>query len=147
MKILVVGSIILCSSWMLLSCRGSEQNISGVPEALVEEHTSRNSLDWNGTYTGVLKGLEGENFTVFLSLEVDGIYTIELKQEGKNDIVKRNKINWSLDGQKIELFDVNEILNNFFVGENYLIQLDKKGELPADRERINYQLNKVQDEN
>lgn len=147
MKISVLGLVILCGSMTLLSCRGSEQNISNVTEMLVDEHTSRSSLDWNGTYTGNLKGLEGENFTVFLSLEVDEIYTIELKQEGKNDIVKRNKINWSQDGQRIELFDVNEILNNFFVGENYLIQLNQKGELPSDTERINYQLNKVQDEN
>lgn len=147
MKISVLGSFILCSSLILLGCRGSEQNISNLTDMQTDGHTSRNSLDWNGTYTGTLKGLENENFTVFLSLEVDGIYTIELKQEGKNDIVKRNKINWSQDGQRIELFDVNEILNNFFVGENYLIQLNQKGELPAEGDKMNYQLNKVHDEN
>lgn len=114
---------------------------------LVDEHTSQNALDWNGTYSGTLKGLDGEVFSVDLSLELDGMYAIELEEEGKKDIVKRNKFNWSKDGWSIELFDVNEIHNKFFVGENALIQLNKNGELPITEEKELYQLNKKNHDN
>lgn len=139
MKFLIIPFSVLFSIALYTSCQ--EKTVQTMSEDyFLDEHTSQNALDWNGTYTGVIKGLENEKFSVSLSLEVDGIYSIELKDD-QTSIVKRNKFNWSTDGQVIELYDVNEILNKFFVGENYLIQLDAKGQKP---ENISdYQLIKI----
>lgn len=135
----IVGMCVLS----FYACKERTQKIAEESEInFTDEHTSQNSLDWSGTYSGTLKGLGGETFLVDLSLELDGMYAIELKQEGKNDIVKRNKFNWSKDGQVIELYDANEILNKFFVGENVLIQLNKNGERPQAEEINSFQLNK-----
>lgn len=142
MKFSITPLLILFSFLSFVACKENSSHV--VTEALkVDTHTSQNSLDWNGSYSGNIKGLENENFSVILSLEVDGIYSIELN-DGQEKIVKRNKFNWSADGQVIELFDVNEILNKFFVAENRLIQLNDKGQRPENEN--NYQLNKVEDE-
>lgn len=139
MKFLITPFCILFSLSLFTSCQERTSQML-TDENFQNEHTSQNSLDWNGTYTGQIKGLENENFSISLSLEVDGVYFIELN-DGQRTIVKRNKFNWSSDGRVIELYDVNEILNKFFVGENYLIQLDAKGQKPENFS--DYQLNKI----
>lgn len=130
MNILKIASCLIFSTLVFTSCKeGNSNQIES--EIIVDDHTSQNALDWNGTYVGELKGLENENFSVTLSLEVDGIYSLELN-DGQKKIQKRNKFNWSSDGQVIELYDANEILNKFFVGENRLMQLNAQGERPQD---------------
>lgn len=134
------ASVLFCFSFTSCSDNAPQDIID---DNFFDAHTSQNSLDWNGTYVGTIKGLEGENFLVSLSLEVDGFYSIELKDE-RHHIVKRNKFTWAPDGQMIELYDVNEILNKFFVAENRLIQLDAQGNRPQDE--TNYELKKLDHE-
>ncbi len=143
MRSILLIAIVVSGIFSVNACKEKESAvIESMDMPVADEHTSQNSLDWNGTYSGTLKGLDGETFSVDLSLELDGMYAIELEEENKSDIVKRNKFNWSKDGRTIELFDVNEIYNKFFVGEDILVQLNKNGELPATEERDLYQLNK-----
>jgi uncharacterized lipoprotein NlpE involved in copper resistance len=93
-------------------------------------HNSRNSLDWQGTYNGILPCADCEGIQTVILLNSDLTYTLKTKYLGKADSVFESSgtFNWNDSGNTITL---NNIENNrsasYFVGENTLTQLDLKG--------------------
>ncbi|MBN2650943.1 MAG: META domain-containing protein [Spirochaetales bacterium] len=79
----------------------------------IDEHSSRNSLDWVGTYAGILD----ENSST-ITLNGDGSYQImqDFQEKSKGTVI------WNKEGNKISLGEEKLF---FYVGENKLGQLDK----------------------
>lgn len=105
----------------------SEMNV----EQMTDEHTSQNSLDWSGTYSGVEPCADCEGIKTTLVLGNDGNYSLTTEYLGKEDVLKNKKegkFNWK-DGNTVELsgFEVGEGSALFKVEENQLRHLDMEG--------------------
>lgn len=113
----------------LISCKtgekGTKQNLN--------EHNSRNSLDWAGTYRDTLPCADCEGILTEIVLNSDLSYKMGTSYLGKNGKVFRSegKFSWSNDGSTITLnaIDATKESNKYKVGENKLIKLDRNGKV------------------
>lgn len=109
------------------------------------EHTSANSLDWDGTYRGILPCADCEGVQTTVTLNRDNTYLIESIYLGKSDKAEKENGNfsWNSAGNSIILHGLRNQRNQYFVAENKIIQLDSNGNRLADsaargRELIKY---------
>jgi heat shock protein HslJ len=96
---------------------------------VTDQHNSANSLDWDGTYKGTLPCADCGGIETVISLSKEMTYTIKTKYIGKGDeSVKGNgSFTWNAAGNTIILTGLKNTANQYFVGENKLIQLDMTG--------------------
>jgi heat shock protein HslJ len=96
--------------------------------AVADSHTSRNSLDWAGTYQGVVPCPDCEGIETRLTLRSGEIYRLRTRHLGKGDsaVVVAGTFGWT-NGSVVVLAGRPEA---FQVVENAVIQLDR------DRRRI-----------
>ena len=95
------------------------------------EHTANNSLDYFGTYFGVLPCADCEGIETTLELTKDKKYSLTTKYLGKeNAQVNESKgaYSWNKEGNTVILSGIKNAPSRYFVGENYVIQLDMKGQ-------------------
>jgi copper homeostasis protein (lipoprotein) len=93
---------------------------------------SMTSLDWNGTYKGVVPCADCEGIETVLTLNLDKTYMLTTKYLGKNDAklnTSSGSFTWSADGSTITLGGIKNAPSQYKVGENRLFQLDMKGEM------------------
>src|SRR5699024_11158127 len=91
-------------------------------------HNSQNALDWAGVYQVILPCADCEGIQTTLEIDEDNGYRIQTKYLGtkekeKDTFTESGKFSWNDEGQIITL----ENGNKYFVGENYLNQLDRDG--------------------
>ena len=135
---------IACLLFCLNACssRGDGSNENQV--ATVDN--SNTSLDWQGTYSGVLPCADCEGIETKLSLNEDNTYEITWKYEGRNneEYVCKGTFTWNSDGSMITLenLDTDKYPTMYKVGENHLLQLDLKGNVISGENADNYRLNK-----
>lgn len=133
----------IASALLLLSCNEqSNQTISetkpadttqstATPVAVVDTaHNSQNSLDWSGTYKGILpcSGCDGIETEITLSKDMN--YLRLTKYLGKKNAMVgelRGKFTWNEEKSLVNLEGVEDGPSQFKVGENTLTQLDMKG--------------------
>lgn len=101
-------------------------------KALPVGDNSKNSLDWEGVYYGVLPCANCEGVETELTIKYDNTFELKIKYIGKGN-EKLNSIKgkfvWNSKGSIVILsIDDTTRPNQYFVGENQLIQLDMKGE-------------------
>lgn len=109
----------------MLSCKSQ---LNDPHEASMGDN-SRTSLDWNGTYYGILPCADCDGIQTMIILNNDLTYIYKTKFQGKEDaeiITKTGEFQWSNDGGKITLKELPEP-NSFQVGENRLFKLNKDG--------------------
>ncbi|TPV34765.1 META domain-containing protein [Paucihalobacter ruber] len=96
-----------------------------VPDAA----TSKNSLDWNGTYQGTLPCADCEGIATALTLNNDLTFKHQSKYLGKSDsiFVSTGSFKWNDKGSDIALTDTDGTVKQFKVGENQLFMLDQEG--------------------
>jgi len=107
-----------------------ETGINMLESGYDEAHTSRNSLNWEGVYTGVLPSDDCEGIDTSISLDKDQTYLIKLRYLGspekeRKDFISEGKFSWDENGNNITLEGAKEGSRKFKVGENYLLPLDK----------------------
>lgn len=114
-------------SCALFACQAPVPSDEGTSVSPDPAHTSRNSLDWSGTYSGVLPAEGGQTLRTTITLKGDGTYSLST---GETDLaaVQEGAFTWQADGSRIVLQNLNGISPNYLVGENQLIQLDLNGE-------------------
>ena len=98
--------------------------------AMQNEHTSQNSLDWNGMYKGVLPCADCEGIETNIILNTDNTYLIQTKYLGKGEtkpVEKTGSFTRNAEGNTVIFSGVENAPNQYFVGENKLIQLDLAG--------------------
>lgn len=93
-------------------------------------HTSRESLDWEGIYTGVLPCEDCEGIDTSISLNKDQRYLLKLRflgtpEKEAKEIISEGKFNWDENGINITLAGENIGSRRFKVGENFLMPLDE----------------------
>lgn len=91
------------------------------------EHASRNSLDWAGTYRGVLPCADCEGIETLVTLRTDGRYSSSARYLGKNDkpFTEEGTFQWDATGGVITLSGQEPV--RYRVGENRLIRLAMDG--------------------
>jgi uncharacterized lipoprotein NlpE involved in copper resistance len=94
----------------------------------IDTHSSKNSLDWEGVYKGVLPCADCEGIKTTITLFKDNTYSIASEYLGKSDNPVYNKgiFIWNQAGSIISL-DREGQNNQYKVGENVLIHLDNDG--------------------
>ncbi|MCS6136746.1 copper resistance protein NlpE [Shewanella baltica] len=102
--------------------------------------TSQNSLDWAGSYEGVLPCASCEGIQTLITLQSDNSFVQETVYLGKDEKILKlmGKAAWDEKGQKITLEDGTQYL----VGENQLIMLDTEGQRITGDLATNYVLKK-----
>lgn len=108
-------------------------------------HTSQNSIDWDGTYRGVLpcSGCTGIESTI--TLNKNGTFVWKRKYLGKSDSVfeATGKFSWNDKGNIVTLTPSLEgSPSQYFVGEGYLNQLDGMGAKASGAQANRYLLTK-----
>ena len=70
-----------------------------------DSHSSQNSLDWYGVYSGVIPCADCEGIEVRIALKRDGSFTRNLRYLGKeqNGFSDEGKLIWDESGNKITL--------------------------------------------
>lgn len=96
----------------------------------VNEHNAKNSLDYLGMYEGILPCADCEGIETKLILKQDNKYILQTFYLGKKEalpLVVSGSYNWDELGNIVILSGVENAPNQYFVSENYIIQLDMQG--------------------
>lgn len=90
-------------------------------------HNSRLSLDWPGTYRGILPCADCEGIETVITLMEDGTYIRSLRYLGRDDAYRRDhgRFEWNGAGSGIALAAGGQA---YQVGENRLFHLDRDGQ-------------------
>lgn len=90
--------------------------------------TTQTSVDWAGTYKGVLPCADCEGIETEVVLNDDGTFkhtTIYLGKDGEPEVIEGSFI-WKEDGATVVLPN-GEQQTHYWVSENYILQLDPEG--------------------
>ncbi|WP_316746317.1 copper resistance protein NlpE [Pedobacter gandavensis] len=142
-----------CISMFFMACNNDQKNEKHANETIkaAEEivagdgHNAKNSLDWAGTYIGVMPCADCEGIQTELILNPDMTYILKTNYMGKDTHFPedRGTFKWDATGSKVELLGLKDRSNLFFVGENMLKQLDMDGKEVTGELAENYVLKKT----
>jgi heat shock protein HslJ len=102
------------------------------PAPVVDMHTSRNSLDWAGTYEGLLPCTDCAGIHTQLTLAQDGGFEIVARRlaRGAAPVAERGQFDWEPAGNIIVL-GTGDGAQRFAVGEGRLLRLEAGQTQPA----------------
>ena len=133
---------------LLFSCNNTKKNTSETTDSDIEVmgDNSMNSLDWSGTYEGILPCADCEGIKTIMKINNDNTYFVKEIYLGKNTTAFESKgyFRWDDKGQSISFSDTNR--HDYFVGENTLTHLDSYGNKILGALADNYILTKVNDQ-
>jgi uncharacterized lipoprotein NlpE involved in copper resistance len=93
-------------------------------------HNSRNSLDWAGTYSGMLPCEDCLGVETILEIKEDETYKLTSRKTTAEDQAEEmqssGNFTWNEEGSAINLEQEDE-MPPLKVGENYLVPLDPRG--------------------
>lgn len=117
----------------------SSKNVNRVPKELNstpgQQHTlpigdnSEVSLDWAGTYRGLLPCADCPGIRTVLTLDSEGTYVLQTRYLDRGDeiFIEEGTFAWDASGSRITLSEESGG-RMYLVGENRLIQLDGDGQ-------------------
>ena len=137
---------ILLSLFSLLfftACKNNPDNTENAGELPMEYNSmaagdnSRNSLDWEGTYSGVLPCSNCRGVETYITIKTDNTYEITRRylesevDSSEIDTIEEVKTEgtfiWNEQGSAITLKELQEEIPELKVGELFLIPLDPNG--------------------
>jgi heat shock protein HslJ/uncharacterized lipoprotein NlpE involved in copper resistance len=135
MKIKVI--ILITLFFLVLSCAKKDKNettdtmvVDSTEVVVNDDHNAKNSLDYIGMYKGIVPCADCEGIETTLWLGSNENYVLVTNYIGKID-VGTNYFNgtysWNKKGNTIILSNNENGASHYFVGENYLTQLDLEG--------------------
>jgi copper homeostasis protein (lipoprotein) len=131
---LIAAGLLACSGGNGDDDRNTNTNTNGnratVPQTDgMGAHNAANSLDWHGTYTGVLPCADCEGISTTLTLNADETYHLSTVYLGNEDgeFHRRGTFSWNDAGNTVRLNDFDSGPALYFVAENRLFQLDMDG--------------------
>jgi uncharacterized lipoprotein NlpE involved in copper resistance len=136
-----------------LSCKNAEEPKSDadvgttpVKETLKVDnaHTSINSLNYSGTYQGIIPCAHCEGIKTSITLNTDGTYSRTIQYLGKEDSssTENGKYTWNDEGSEISISIGETETQAYKVGENKLFHLDREGNVIKGDLADNYILQK-----
>ncbi len=110
----------------------SSDNSQNSTTEVVDEHTSRNALDWAGTYSGVLPCASCEGIETELKIKDDNTYSLTTSYLGEDDPMTETiegSFEWLEEGNTIKLDGIEEGSRSpfFKIEENRVRYLDLEG--------------------
>lgn len=108
------------------------------------EGNAQASLDWNGSYKGILPCASCEGIETKLTLNADKTYELSQTYLGKGDakaIITKGKFSFDKTGN-IAVLDEAAEKSQYFVSENHIIALDQDGNIIQGNLAKNYELQK-----
>jgi len=129
MKKIVLVTVVFSLLFWVMACKQkiseTEIDVSG------QSADSQNSLDWAGTYAGVIPAADAIGIKVTLTLGYDKNYTLtyEYLEKSVEPFKYSGTFTWNDAGSIITLDypNRNELPVHYQVGENTLTQLDLEG--------------------
>jgi len=120
-------SILLILSVLLISCQKQAPKKSTTNDLA---HSPKNSLDYVGTYKGVLPCADCHGLETELTINENATFCLKTKYQGKGDkiFMQKGNFTWNKKGTIIILKGVTGSPNQYLVGKNTLTQLDMDGE-------------------
>lgn len=107
------------------------------------EHNAKNSLDYKGTYNGILPSGLGDSLDVTIEIgDSTFVKTVKTFKKKSHPIISTGVYVWNREGNTISLNGV-AAPNQYFVGENTLNQLDSSGKKIENAESENFTLSKT----
>lgn len=121
--------LVLAVSCQQQSNNKAESKTDSVKNAVANSHNAKNSLDYIGTYKGILPCADCDGLDTEITINENSTFSIKTKYVGKGDKIFELKGNfdWNKSGNMIILREVKNGPNKYFVGENTLTQLDLSG--------------------
>lgn len=105
---------------------------NAINAAIDSAHNAQNSLDWKGTYKGILPCADCEGIETEIVLNADQTYVLTRKYLGKGSTIRDKKVPFSwIDGSTISLDGVIDGPSKYWVTEGKLVQLYMNGKRPA----------------
>lgn len=128
----------------MLFALGCQKNITTSP-ALPIGDTSEISLDWAGSYSGVVPCADCAGIATTISLNSNRTYRMSAIYQGKSEesFVQEGSFSWNPQGNKITLSGIESGASQYLVGENILFQLDLEGNRITGNLAEKYQLRKI----
>lgn len=129
---LSLASIFLVACSKADNKNNQEQTPTAASEAVAVDsaHTAENSLDWNGTYKGVLPCADCEGIETELELNADKTYELKETYLGKGDgKAFESKGSFQFDANNTSVIELDKTGDNrkYFVAEGFLKALDMEG--------------------
>jgi uncharacterized lipoprotein NlpE involved in copper resistance len=111
----------------LAGCMPRNEQAAKAPDM----HTSRTSLDWAGTYEGVLPCADCPGIKTRLVLFADGQFELSTQYLDRQPApqITRGRFSWNAAGSDITLGAAGAS-QQFRVGEGRLLQIDQDGTVP-----------------
>ena len=129
-------TVFAISLFVFISCKESLKNQPASTEqsiiadsAVSDGHNSANSLDFAGTYTGILPCADCEGIKTEIILNKDLTYEIRKSYLGKDEKIFEitGSFAWNAEGNTIIFSGIKDAPNQYFVSEDKVIQLDMEG--------------------
>ena len=122
--------------------RPQNENNDTMTEYVDTEHTSQNSVDWQGTYEGTLPCADCPGIHTVVTLADDGTFTYEAEYlERDTKVADSGTFMWHDNGSVVHLTGEDTDIK-FQVGENQLFHLDQEGKRIEGELAENYILKK-----
>jgi len=149
MKKIVFILSIACLLFGLNACKSkSKEQADSNVEITSMCGNSMISLDWAGTYTGVIPCADCPGIEVQITLNKDNTFEMTRKYQDRNvdAFVFSGTFSWNDAGSIITLngLDANAYPTQYQVGENVLFQLDLEGNRITGDLAENYMLTKIE---
>ncbi|MDR0443956.1 MAG: copper resistance protein NlpE [Treponema sp.] len=98
-------------------------------QAVDAVHNSKNSLDWEGTYSGRIPAADGPGIDVEITLNPDQNITIVYKYVDRDfSAAGIGKFHWD-DTGNVVIYENNDFPRYYKVCEGYLLHLDMEGQI------------------
>ena len=125
--------VILLAAATVVSAAAQQSGAGAPPAQRADMHNSRNSLDWAGTYEGVLPCADCPGTKTRLTLNYDGSYRLVTQAQGSQNAEKSvtGVFTWQPSGNAITL-DEQGGRQQFAVGEGRIMLLRPEGGPSAD---------------
>jgi copper homeostasis protein (lipoprotein) len=125
----ISGVAVSLSLYMSLGgCAGGQ--VTAPDEAVTYGHSSREALDWPGTYSGVLPCASCPGIKTSVTLNADGSYERSLLYIDEQPIPRSSSgtFSWDEAGRIVTLAGEGDEAQQYQVGEHVLFHLDRDGQ-------------------
>ena len=131
--------VILCLSilFVIIGCDkkvknelSNEVNTDSTQLDVIDYHTTKISLDYVGSYKGITPCADCEGIETTLFLTDESNYVLKTKYLGKKEVAvneQKGTYSWNEAGNTVILSGIKNGPSQYFVGENYVTQLDSEG--------------------
>lgn len=141
-SLLSIVSAALMYSACISNTHPKNENNDTMADYVDTEHTSQNSVDWQGTYEGTLPCADCPGIQTVITLADDGTFIYEAEYlERDTKIADSGTFMWHDNGSVVHLTGQDTDLK-FQVGENQLFHLDQEGKRIEGELAENYILKK-----